>query len=94
LHGDDVGARNHDVDGAPLAQAEDVLQHRDFARRQANIGCAALEHFAQIGAKRFRLPAEQCPYRTREPAFAVGTRGTLRRRNRDRQIARAARGLA
>ena len=71
LHRDDVGARHHHVDRAPLAQAEDVPQHRAFARREPDIAGAVLEHAAKVGAERVRLPAEQRPQRAREPAFAV-----------------------
>ena len=35
LHGDDVGARHHDVHDPPLAQGEDVLQHGAFFGREA-----------------------------------------------------------
>ena len=92
LHRDDVGARHHHVHGAPLAQAEDVPQHGAFARREAGVAGAALQHAAQVGAERFRLPAEQRPQRPREPAFAVRRAAASRRRHRHRQIARSARG--
>ena len=35
LHRDDVGARHHDVLDPPLAQAQDVFEHRALVGREA-----------------------------------------------------------
>ena len=37
LHRDYVGARHHHVGDPPLAQAQDVLEHRAFFRREAGV---------------------------------------------------------
>ena len=60
LHVDDVGARHHDVADAALAQAEDVLEHPAFFRREAGFARRhGVEHVLEVGADRARLPAEQ-----------------------------------
>ena len=42
LHGDDVGARHHDIHDAPLAQAEDVAEHRALGRRETGLAARHL----------------------------------------------------
>ena len=58
LHGDDVGSRHHDIVDPPLAQAQDVLEHPAFFRREAGLGAFALEQHLEVGADRGRAPAE------------------------------------
>ena len=60
LHGDDVGARHHDVVDAPFAQPKNILEHGAFFRREAGFARRAFfEHFLQIGADRTGPPAER-----------------------------------
>ena len=44
LHRDDVGAWNHDIHDAPLAQTEDVLEHGALGRGKAGFARTVLEH--------------------------------------------------
>ena len=72
LHGDDVRARHHHVLDPPLAQAEDVLEHRALFRRKPGFaGSAGLEHHLEVGANRAGLPAEPGAQHPHEPAGAV-----------------------
>src|ERR1017187_641721 len=71
LHGDDVGAGDHNVADAALAQPQDVLEHPAFFRRKAGFaGRHGVEHVLEIGA-RVWLPAEQRAKHARHPAFAA-----------------------
>ena len=72
LHVDDVGAGHHDVADAALAQAEDVLEHPAFFRREAGFaGAHGVEHVLQVGADGARAPAEYRAQDARDPAAAV-----------------------
>ena len=71
LDRDDVGARHHDVHDPPLAQAEDVLQHDAFFRRETGLARARLEDIREVGPDRAGLPSEEHPQRPHQPAFAA-----------------------
>src|ERR1017187_2550360 len=84
LHGEDVGAGDHDVADTALAQPQDVLEHPAFFRRAAGFaGRLGVEHVLEIGA-RVWFPAEQRTKHARHPAFAA----FARRRHWHRQMAR------
>src|SRR6266852_3963877 len=70
-HRDDIGARHHDVDDPPLAQPEDIPEHRAFGRREAEFGGRRFQRVLEVGAGGARFPAEDRPQRSREPALAV-----------------------
>ena len=44
LHGNDVGAWNHDIHDAPFAQTEDVLEHDALGRGKAGLARSVFEH--------------------------------------------------
>ena len=88
LYRDDVGTRDHDIHGAPLAQRQDVLEHGAFARREAVVAGAAFQRTAQIGAERLGLAAEQVAEHPGEEAFLFYR---CRGRDGDGQVARPAR---
>ena len=75
LHVDDVRARDHDVADAALAQAQDILEHAAFVRREAEFaGRHQVEHVLEVGADRALLPAEQRTQRAHEPVVAAFAR--------------------
>jgi hypothetical protein len=87
LHVDDVGARNHDVADAALAQTEDVLEHPALFRREAGFaGRHGIEDVLEVGADRVRSPAEHRAQHAGEPAAAFRAR-----RDRHRQTPRVER---
>jgi hypothetical protein len=87
LHRDDVGARYHDVGDPPLAQCQDVLEHRAFFRREAGVAVrAGLEHDLEVGADRAGLPAEHGAQDAGEPALVRIAR-LVGGGHRDRQVA-------
>ena len=91
LHGDDVGTRHHHIADPALTQAENVLEHPAFLRREAGFArCHGIEHVLEIGAHRAWLPAKQTAECAHEPVFAA----FARRRYRNRQIARLERRTA
>ena len=76
LHGDDVGARHHDVPDPALAQPRMFLSMRlSSGEKPDSPGGIGVEHVLEVGADRARLPAEQRAQRAREPAVAVFARG-------------------
>ena len=86
LDRDDVGARNHHVVDPPFAQPKNILEHRAFFRREAEIaGGAVLQNLLEVGARRSRAPAEHRAQPLREePVAAVARPGTA---TVDRKIA-------
>src|SRR5665213_3294381 len=56
LHGDDVGARDHDAFYPGLAQTEDILEHGGFARRKTRLLLLGGEDKFKVRARRGRLP--------------------------------------
>src|SRR3954447_8361307 len=90
LHGNDVGARNHDIHDAPFAQTEDVLEHDALGRGKAGLARAVLEHIPQVGTDRARFPAEHRPQRASEPALSGLAGGWARSWHQRGQIVRRA----
>ena len=85
LHGDDVGARHHDVVDPALAQRQDVLEHGALFRRDAGLaGHRGFQHDFDVGAGRAGLPAEQRAREADKESFAIGSD---RWRHRHRKIA-------
>ena len=71
-HRHDVGARQHDVVDAPLAQIENVAQQAAFGGREAgDVGSFCTEDGFEIGAQRAGFPAEHRADDAPEPALAI-----------------------
>ncbi len=71
LHGDDVGPRHHDIVDPAFAQAQDVLEHPAFFRREAGFRALALEQHLQVRSDRGRTPAEHRAQQAVEPGFRI-----------------------
>ena len=90
LYGNDIRAGHHDVADTAFAQAENVLQHPAFFRREAGFARRHIvEHVLEVGADRARLPAEQRAKRAHQPVAAA-----FGRRQHHRKIARLERRVA
>ena len=87
LHGDDVGARQHDILNTALAQPEDVFEQRLLLRREAGfVAGALLQHLFEFIAGGAGLQTERAQQAI-DQAFAVLRR--VRRRSRRIGIAPA-----
>ena len=84
LHGDDIGARDHDIADAAFAQAKNILEHPAFFRREAGFtGTHDIKYVLEVSARRPDFqPNNVRSARTNQPRLLLG------RRDRHRQIAR------
>ena len=69
LHGHDVGSRQHDAFDPAFAQAEDVLEHRCFGRRESRFRLLCGQDELKIGACGRAPPSKQDTCDAREPTL-------------------------